>query len=650
MEMLIGLAVIGLYSWVLYRCGLKADVAPVTVLCCTMLYFMLAGALNVLIPAGVIFYAASPVAVFLCSRMRKNTTEQECFFSAGTIAFFGASVFVMVLFAVRQPVFSSWDDYSYWGLARMVTKNSDTIYCIAESRLKGTCVGSATIMLDYFFQFLSAEFCEWKSLVSMDILLFSCLAALVGPMRREHKKTAGLVLLLGFFLTFFLTNYIVYAHTKNQSAGYMSLSLDIPVGMMGAVPVLIWLSQKDSVNKCRWACMAVLLCLPMVKDVGMAFGMIVGVLILVLEIMENWGQLRTKRKDLCAAGFMVVCSPLAYGLWVGYWTLWRSKHLQLAQSSAAVGKADPLDSSILGALRQLLQPSMRTEKGVTVFSEMVRSFFEVRICYLGTPAILCVLLLAVTVAVIVMAKNRRDRLQFVLSGIILTMGCVAYQVFLSLCYIGIFNEAEGKGLASYNRYVYAYFLLWTLILLGMTGCVVIRKELLKESALLFGVLCCLIFFGRYITLERSFLHYQAKDMERYKTFKESAEELYEVLPEDRRTRLFVVDQGDSGFHWLQYDYELWPKVELESKYSGLTIVADSGGTSYMVPYSVISAEELEEVLDESSDYVYVRYADWPFCRDYGSLFEDGFVGNRFLYRVDRTEDGILLVPEKEFVG
>ena len=81
----------------------------------------------------------------------------------------------------------------------------------------------------------------------------------------------------------------------------------------------------------------------------------------------------------------------------------------------------------------------------------------------------------------------------------------------------------------------------------------------------------------------------------------------------------------------------------------MTMVADADSVAYALPYSVVSAQELADVLAEECDYMYVCNADDSFCQDYQSLFKDGFIANRCLYRVDKSENGVLLVLEKEFV-
>ena len=168
------------------RCGIAAGAAPLAVLCGTMIWYSALGSVHLLIPAGVLWFAAALAAVVWLWMRRKSVRWREMLTPA-TVYFLLASLAVIVLFAIRRPVFSEWDEFSFWGIAPKVVKTENQLYTYNPGELRVSTFVPGLIMLDYAFQFLGTAFVPWKVYAAYDILYFAVFAVVIS--KGLHKSS-----------------------------------------------------------------------------------------------------------------------------------------------------------------------------------------------------------------------------------------------------------------------------------------------------------------------------------------------------------------------------------------------------------------------------------------------------------------------------
>ena len=131
---------------------------------------------NLLFPAGILWFAAAVLALVWLVRKRGEIRWKELI-TPSTAFFLVASVAVIAVFAVRQPLFMEWDEFSFWGIAPKVVKSTGQLYTFQPQGLRVTSYVPGLVMLDEAFQFLGTSFAPWKVFAAYDILMFAIFAA-----------------------------------------------------------------------------------------------------------------------------------------------------------------------------------------------------------------------------------------------------------------------------------------------------------------------------------------------------------------------------------------------------------------------------------------------------------------------------------------
>ena len=110
---IIGLACLLFWGfWLCCKLRLPAGFAPLCGLCFCMVVLQLAGSCNQLwLGAQLLLVGA---VLTLAQRRRHEILPQ--LLSPGVLAFCSAAGVLMAVFAIRQPEFQTWDEFSHWGI------------------------------------------------------------------------------------------------------------------------------------------------------------------------------------------------------------------------------------------------------------------------------------------------------------------------------------------------------------------------------------------------------------------------------------------------------------------------------------------------------------------------------------------------------
>ena len=105
--------------------------APAVVLCAGMVWMSLAGCAGLLQAGGWVFFAAAAASLGLEIK-NKGRGLRRALQSPGFVLFMAGSVFFILLFAVRRPMFYQWDDFTFWGSAAKTTFEHQELYSTAS--------------------------------------------------------------------------------------------------------------------------------------------------------------------------------------------------------------------------------------------------------------------------------------------------------------------------------------------------------------------------------------------------------------------------------------------------------------------------------------------------------------------------------------
>ena len=232
-------ALFGLCAFLTLQTRLHSALAPLTALGIVGVWFTLAGVADLLVAGGWVFYlAAWGLGVFALARKRN---EARRLLSPGAVVFWALAVSFAVYFSIRQPMFHKFDEFSFWGPAAQMTSTTDHLYTIGEYGTPWQVTQNCgLIVLSYFVQFFGV-FAPFKVYLAYDLLLFGCIAALVGVIGFKHYRLALPMAVIGWCTPWFFT---VYARTMFRDDTYRSAYGDVPAGMLACGVVFLWACNR----------------------------------------------------------------------------------------------------------------------------------------------------------------------------------------------------------------------------------------------------------------------------------------------------------------------------------------------------------------------------------------------------------------------
>lgn len=635
---------------------LHSALAPLVALSCVSSWFTLAGVADLLKPLGWLGYALCWGLGAWAFARHGTKGELKRLLSPGAVLFWALGVTFAVYFALRQPMFSEFDEFSLWGTAAQMTTTNDRLFTVCEYGAPWQVTQNpGLIMLSYFIQFFG-QFAPFKVYLAYDLLLFACIAALLGRVNFKNYRLAVPLAVIGWCTPWFFTTY---ARTILVSKVYMSAYGDIPAGMLIGGTAALWFALRAG-KKPLWPIFPVLAFLANIKDNTFPLALITAALIaadyFLFGYETKWKQGWGRR-----LGFSALCMAMPLTLY----TVWAKYIAFLVRQNAAGGGMGETGQSTLSValngtklMLGLEVPDyyvQRAARFAQAAADMKEQFYTKAISMIGPGAVLAVLILAVFAVAVLFGQNARQRLRAAMWAVCSTLGFVAYNYVLTLSYAFIFKEFQGAGLTDYNRYMYTYYIGWFIMAAAVLAWTVQtgRARLLVNLGVL-GFACLMLLRVNSMVLpQMSVLGFSDATFTDQYIAQNRAEAVKSVVGD---ARVFIVTQGDDGTLWFTYSCYFLPNV---LDYSGWEAAADGtvrwggGGGSFILPenlpaenpegsityYHPYTLAEMEQLIRGSGcGYIFVDKLDAGFTASYGSLFSDGLAaaeaGKTLVYKVE----------------
>ena len=604
------------------RTGLPAPLAPFAALCATMVWFSAAGMLGVLAAAGWLYFVLAAAAWALAFRPGAKQPA-SALKAPGFAAFFVLSAALLAFFAWRQPMFSTWDEFSFWGTAAKIVKTSGDLYVNAQ--IGWDWVGThrpALIVLGYFFQFFG-PYAEWRVLAGYDILLLALFTTLTATAPRGAWRQAVPALGFGFLLPFLIT---LYGNVTRTTDLYASSLSDIPLGLTFGGAMAVYYMNK---RRALWPSALALAALCLEKDTGFAMALVAaGILAVdaVLSALVEKAPAPVLGKTVAkAAGLFLTC-----GVSFLSWQLYLSAASTADTSNVGGTQQMGMAQMVITGCKELLGIG-RTEKFSAIMGGMVQNLCTTTTTMVGPFLVVVALTVALAVGAALFTREKALRRQAGVFAVLGLGGFAAYFFFIGLTYVYVFQDEVSDGLVGFERYMYPYLLGWLLA----AGALVLRAMAEERPAGLvqtgFAVfvlgLAGLVWLRVPFTLT-VFGCGDAAYAQRRET-QDVAEEVQAVVPQD--AHIFFVSQGDDGSRWFLYTYELYPWY---LDYSGTDKMGGGGtfalpgalaeDTLYYHPYTIQALHDC--ILDSGCTYIFIEKSDDLFADGYADLFSDGLAG------------------------
>lgn len=640
--------------------GVDSSAAPLTAVCATLLFFTLLGCFNALLLAGWLYYAfaflAAGYLVYRFALQKKPLPK----LGYGFWFFVAASVAITVLLAVRQPMFTTWDEFSFWGTANKLSKQYNQFYTTAPVGWPWPATQTpALISFNYFVQFLGTGFSEWQTYAAYDIFLFAVFAAMLSPFKKKDWNIAFPVATTALLVPFVFT---LYTGPQKVSAVYLDCLGDVPMGVLfGGVMACYYGASVKNWRSLLPVCLS-LAALSITKDsMGLALAMVAAAIIFIDLLLVSDGQ-KLKQRAPRALGKFGICvgSTLASYL---MWSKYLGAVLQIDRTNLGGKNNISLFQMPIQAVKDFLSPE-KSELFTEITQGMPRLFLQSVITMLGTGAMVAVVVAGMVALAALLTNDKAHRWRCIWYGIFSTIGFALYTLFITLAYIYIFRDDQAFD--SYERYMYAYYIGWflaALVLLAISaqnsrGVVVGKMAVLAVCA----VLCVQVW--RYVPMAYSVVGFHSSEYERQRVFAENAAAIQQNLPQDGKT--FIVSINDDGSRWFTYCYALLPsqvdysfgggdlivklkKSESDTGFYALTAEEQTAYNAGNTVAHMLNADEWQQYLLESEcTTVFIDDANTAFAEKYGSLFIDGmdsyFAGETNLYTIQQQAGTVALLP------
>ena len=593
----------GLYA----LAGVNSRLAPLVSLA-ALIDIAVAFAMVGMLKQGVV--AACVFAAGLCTVAvikNKNNLENKLkgFCSPGVMLFVAASVAMLLVLNVTQPVMHRWDEFSFWGISQKLVKNHDALYTYYSSSMLGQSIPPALAVLSYFFQRFAPQFTEWVCYYAYDVLLFACFAAFTAAFDREKAHNAVMVFILAFVSPYL---FRVLAPGGKISDLYISVYADVPMAMVMAAAVAVYFFTREDDSRSVLSVLPVLVFLTLIKDMGLALSCIAAFVIFFDLVIGRKQYVFLKLK-----GFAGKCAAAVAMLAVtgGSYVLW-SVHIS---NVLAINRSDFGGESGMGMVQMLITGvralifGTTDEKFLTVRSSIFRAFFDTKVSMLGSGLNVVIAITSVfALAFLLCDKNGRKRtaMMYLTSW----TGFIGYYVFHLFLYAYVFGS-EAYTLASYDRYMYTFYIGWLMLAVCCLSLAVRDGfSLVATGGMLALVLGCLCLCNIYIDSGNTFLAVNETTFSKKQLIDAKSRFISDVVGEDDVIYLFSAD--NNGEHWFMYSYnfidnyfppevyiETWGMSPEEEKATRMTQL-----TKYMKNHNVTHI-----LVDHSNEELSKNYGD-----------------------------------------
>ena len=616
-------AVCGIAIFVSLRYSISSAATPFISVCFMMMFLSVFGCFGLVKLGGYLYFLLALAAVIYVALGYKNSwKELSKIITPGFVFFTAASIFGIVLFSIKQPMYFSWDEFSFWGTSVKLIKISGEMYTTAEIGWDWAATQKpGLIMNGYLYEFFG-KYQEWRAYAGMNVLLFSTISATSAVFESKNWHKSVPFIAMAFMTPFAFT---LYNRITPPSGVYMSVLADIPMGMIFGGAMCLYFALKDKKQGIGAVCIA-LAALTYTKDTAFPLAMVAAAIICadILFVEKECDFYKIKG----IAGKIINCiivfiTPVVVFL---AWTIYLGAAINV-DATGNVGGTEQMSmfGMLIEGVKQLLGIGT-TEKFSNLMGQMLSNYFNVSLTVLGSGLRVTVVIIALVAVAFVTASDKKQKIRCVFYAVLSTAGFVAYYVFIGFCYVFVFKDIESASLASYERYIYPYYIGWFMTAVMLVGQSIAQKTQkfygLARASVLAVLLVMILRLSNILLVGYTFIDFDTNFLQERREQVAKSDCIMEYIP-DAQQRIFFIGQGDDGNRWFRYSSQLLP-LQLVYSYGGGTICDADTETPDDSPYYIkITRQELLEYLRENNcGYIFVERSDRYLEDGFGSMFDD----------------------------
>ena len=632
-------AVAGIAVFISLKFDITSSLTPFISVCFAMMFMSVFGCLGFVKLGGYLYFLLSLAAVITVILGCKNNWKAVGnVLTPGFVFFMTASIFVIVLFSIKQPMYINWDEFSFWGTSVKLVKLSGEMYTTAEIGWEWAATQKpGLIMNGYLYNFFGGYY-EWRACAGMDVLMFSVISAVVAMFENKNWHKAVPFVVVAFLTPFAFSLYNIIIP---PSSVYMSVLADIPMGMILGGVLCLYFGLGDKKRGITAVCIS-LAALTFIKDTAFPLAMVAAVIICMDIILVEKSCDFYRIKGL--AGKFINCAIVFITPVIAFivWTVYLGAVLNI-DAAGNVGGSEQLSMAgmLIEGIKQLLGIGT-TEKFTQVMGKMLSNYFNVSLTVLGSGFRLTVVIIGLIAVAFITSADKKQKLRCGMFAFLSFAGFVAYYVFIGFCYVFVFKTVEATALESYERYIYPYYIGWFLAALMLVTQSVAQKKQkfygLGRAAVLSIIMLMILRLSNILMVGYTFIDFDQNFLLSRREQEQKSAAISEYIV-DSQEKIFFIGQGDDGDRWFKYSSQLLP-LQLAYSYGGGTICLPDAEIPGDSPYYIkITPDELLEYLSENKcGYVFVELSDRYLEEGFGHMFSDGLVscenGESALYKVN----------------
>lgn len=526
-------------------CDIKEAYTPLISVCLFMGLGVLAGMLNVLFLGTGVLYALTILggAAFA---YKNQVRFRKFMLSLPIVCLILSSLFIGILFLLREPYFVSWDEFSHWGPFLKELKLSKAIHIYSEREFVHQTYVQGMPILYYIGSFFDRTFREEAVYFVYSVFLHTCAITIVPSIsvQKNYKISLVNILLIPFLWYFF--PYASYA------APYTSSYLDVITGAMfgGIMMFILCNSSRRMWSKKKLWCLSVLLfALLQTKDIAITFYLICvatcGInLIYQMQTDANIGK-KAKQQLILRQIVYTVIIPLCGKL---MWSILLNVKGKTADQFAQIS---------IGKVFGLFQSYMSGENAY--FGQVQDAFWNgiktVNISWSRTaiPTVVFVLLVLSGILAYKYYDSEKNRLVSLHVGLLFVYFWL-YVAVLFFTYLCSMSEAEAMSNASMDRYIATFVSGWAMVLFGLA-----LKLLYKHNAKGAASLVLVVSLYIYFTIPlRGIVYWDLpKEQSIFSGYEEQKEVCSNIMREG--SNIWLIKSGNDNNHIkFIFSYMLMP--------------------------------------------------------------------------------------------
>jgi len=548
--------------------------------------------------------------IYLLTKKKVKISE---IFTLGTIIYILLTV--ILFFYLRNCQFTDWDEYSHWGInLKMMLKNNLLWGDSSFDIIHGAYPPLAGI-IEYYICRLNGEYTEGVAYFS---LAYFTMTIMISIFKNYNYRDTfkSIIVLATVYLAIFMLNFT-----------FATLYLDLLLGIIFFVSIYHIYTLDVNEDKAQYILVCLLLVgILMVKDAGIIFVAICLLLLfvnlIVLPIFKVRKIDKALRTNLLFFGIIILIVLIAYLSWKLY------LKVNVTEADMVISEINIIKYIKSLFLRETSHPKYY-DITFSYYNILNQGIITTENFIFNTAIKFVVFVNVIALLYIVLIQKGKEKNKFARYLIILDCGFLLYLAFLLFLFLFIFIEYEGRGLASYSRYIGTYLIAFFLAIVAAIAHG-------KEKGITYPLLLIILAFTvTSVNLNTVLFPNNSKVSTIPPEIASLSNEVTNLL--DKDDNVYIIYQDSNGIHLHFIRYLIAP---IKSSYSNWSL-----GDPYYegdIWTHNLSEQEIIEFLKEK-EYTHILFAniDSQIIDKYSKLV-DGYNyeelnGNLFEINIENNE-------------